>query len=67
MTRRGTTALLLSSALLFSSAQPAAADGADAFVGGLLGGAIGSAISNSVQQRQRPVVVERRYVTRRAP
>lgn len=67
MTGRSTTALLLSSALLFTPAQPAVADGTEAFVGGLLGGAIGSAISNSVQQRQRPVVVERRYVTRRAP
>jgi peptidoglycan hydrolase-like protein with peptidoglycan-binding domain len=41
------------------------ADGAEAFVGGLLGGAIGSAIVN--QQQQRRVVVQPRTTTRRAP
>jgi hypothetical protein len=48
------------------STERAAADGGDAFVGGLLGSAIGTAIVNSQQQR-RPMVVERHYVTRRAP
>jgi len=67
MSSRSVSALLLSGALLLSPAQQAAADGAEAFVGGLLGGALGTAISNSVQQRRQPVVVEKRYVTRRAP
>ena len=46
-------------------AHRAAADGAEAFVGGLLGGAIGSAIAN--QQQRRVVVQERRVVRQRAP
>jgi len=62
-------AVLLSTALVVGSAESAHADGAEAFVGGLLGGAIGTAISNSaqrqtVQQPQR-VIVERKYVKHR--
>ncbi len=64
--RRSFVASLVALALAAGTADRAAADGADAFVGGLLGSAIGTAIVNQQQQR-RPVVVERRYVTRRAP
>jgi peptidoglycan hydrolase-like protein with peptidoglycan-binding domain len=60
------TTSIIALAIAAGSATHAAADGGEAFVGGLLGSAIGTAIVNSQQQR-RPVVVERRYVTRRAP
>ena len=48
---------------------PRGADGAEAFVGGLLGSAIGTAITNNAQQRQQQqrVIVEKRYVKQRAP
>jgi peptidoglycan hydrolase-like protein with peptidoglycan-binding domain len=63
MTGHRIFAILFTAALAASPAPRAAADGADAFVGGLLGGAIGSAISNSVQQRQQQ---QRVYVQPRA-
>ena len=61
-------ACLLSTAIALGSAERAAADGAEAFVGGLLGSAIGTAIVNQ-QQQKRVVVEQRRYVTQkpRAP
>jgi peptidoglycan hydrolase-like protein with peptidoglycan-binding domain len=68
MAARGLSASLLTIIVAAGMAQPAAAGGGggEAFVGGLLGSAIGTAIVNHQQQR-RPVVVERRYVTKRAP
>lgn len=67
MTGRKLTASLIALVIAAGSADRAAAGGGgEAFVGGLLGGAIGTAIVNSQQQR-RPVVVERHYVSRRAP
>ena len=65
MTVRTTLVSILAAALATGTAERAAADGGgEAFVGGLIGSAIGTAIVN---QQRRPVVVERRYVTRRAP
>ena len=59
----------MSTALVLGSAGAARADGAEAFVGGLLGSAIGTAITNHAQHRQQPqrVVVEKKYVKQRAP
>lgn len=60
--------LLLCSTVGLGSGSAAHAQGAEAFVGGLLGGAIGTAITNQQQQRrQQPVVVRERTVVRRAP
>ena len=61
---------LLCRALVGGSAEAARADGAEAFVGGLLGSAIGTAITNNAQQRQtapQRTVVQKRYVKHRAP
>ena len=64
MTVRTTLISILAAALATGTAERAAADGGgEAFVGGLIGSAIGTAIVN---QQRRPVV-ERHYVTRRAP
>ena len=65
MLSRSVLACVLASAAALAPASPAAADGAEAFVGGLLGSAIGNAIVNRPQQQR--VIVERRYVTKRAP
>ena len=60
MEYRKAIACLLSTAIAVGSAEAVRADGAEAFVGGLLGSAIGTAITNHAQQRQQPqrVVVE---------
>jgi peptidoglycan hydrolase-like protein with peptidoglycan-binding domain len=63
MPGRSVLACLIASAAALTPADRAAADGAEAFVGGLLGSAVGTAIVNH-QQRQR-VIVERRYVPKR--
>ena len=62
-------ACLMSAALALGSAGAARADGAEAFVGGLLGSAIGTAITNQAVQRQQQqrVVVERKFVKQKAP
>jgi peptidoglycan hydrolase-like protein with peptidoglycan-binding domain len=67
MSGRGILASVLAVSVAGFPAGKAAADGAEAFVGGLLGSAIGTAIVN--QQQQRRVVVQKRYVTprRQAP
>ncbi len=57
-------ACIVAASIAAGSAGTARADGAEAFVGGLLGSAIGTAITNNVQQQKR-VVVERRYVRER--
>jgi len=61
---RAFLAAILTATVATGAADRAAADGGEAFVGGLLGSAIGTAIVN--QQQRRPAVVERHYVTRRA-
>jgi peptidoglycan hydrolase-like protein with peptidoglycan-binding domain len=61
---------LLAGAMVAAPVGRAAADGAEAFVGGLLGGAIGTAITNSAQQRQqqqRVYVQPRTVVRQQAP
>lgn len=57
MRHRSGIAGLLATVLAVGSVGSAQADGAEAFVGGLLGGAIGTAITNNAQQRQRVIVL----------
>jgi peptidoglycan hydrolase-like protein with peptidoglycan-binding domain len=59
------TSILVLALAAGTAERATAGGGGEAFVGGLLGSAIGTAIVNS--QQRRPVVVERQYVTRRAP
>ena len=65
MVSRSVLACLVASAAALAPADRASADGAEAFVGGLIGSAIGNAIVNRPQQQR--VIVERRYVTKRPP
>lgn len=67
MTRRNGISCLVLSTVLVGTAPMARADGAEAFVGGLLGSAIGTAITNNVQRQQPRTIVEKHYVTPRAP
>ncbi len=68
MITRNLIVALLSSTVVFAPAPAVLAQGAEAFVGGLIGSAIGTAITNQNQQRQQPVVVRERTVVRqRAP
>lgn len=59
--------VLLSSAVAAAPPLPAVAQGAEAFVGGLLGSAIGTTIANQNQRRPTTVVRERTVVRQRAP
>lgn len=62
MLRRSVLACLAASAAALAPADRAAADGAEAFVGGLLGSAIGTAIVNRPQQQR--VIVKRQAAPR---